>query len=46
LVNPTNLPAVQTIRSVEPLSSIGDDPTRRRNEPDSDHAAVVATFDL
>jgi hypothetical protein len=46
LVNPTNLPAVQTIRSVEPLPSIGDDPTRRRNEPGSDHAAVVATFDL
>jgi endonuclease/exonuclease/phosphatase family metal-dependent hydrolase len=46
LVNPTNLPTVQTIRSVESLPSIGDDPTSRRNQPGSDHAAVVATFNL
>lgn len=46
LVNPNNLPAVQTIRTVEPLPSIGDDPTRRRNEPGSDHAAVVGAFEL
>jgi hypothetical protein len=37
---------VQTILSAEALPSIGDDPTGRRNEPGSDHAAVVATFDL
>ena len=36
LVNPGNLPSVQTIRSVESLPSIGDDPTARRNEPGSD----------
>jgi endonuclease/exonuclease/phosphatase family metal-dependent hydrolase len=46
LVNPDNLPTVQTIRSVEQLPSIGDDPTARRNEPGSDHAAVVATFEV
>jgi endonuclease/exonuclease/phosphatase family metal-dependent hydrolase len=46
LVNPGNLPTVLTIRSVEPLPSIGDDPSGRRNEPGSDHAAVVATFGL
>jgi endonuclease/exonuclease/phosphatase family metal-dependent hydrolase len=40
LVNPNNLPEVQTIRSVEPLPSVGDDPTSRRNQPGSDHAAV------
>lgn len=46
LVNPANLPTVQTIRSVEPLPSMGDDPSSRRNQPGSDHAAVVATFNL
>jgi hypothetical protein len=46
LVNPANLPAVQTIRGVESLPSVGDDPTSRRNEPGSDHAAVVTTFNL
>jgi endonuclease/exonuclease/phosphatase family metal-dependent hydrolase len=46
LVNPGNLPVVRTIRSVEPLPSMGDDPNVRRNEPGSDHAAVVATFNL
>jgi hypothetical protein len=35
LVNPGNLPTVQTILSVDPLPSIGDDPTSRRNEPGS-----------
>jgi hypothetical protein len=25
---------------------MGDDPNSRRNEPGSDHAAVVATFNL
>jgi hypothetical protein len=37
---------VQTIRSVQPLPSVGDDPGSRRNEPGSDHAAVVATFNI
>jgi hypothetical protein len=46
LVNPANLPTVATIRSVEALPSIGDDPSGRRNQPGSDHAAVVATFNL
>jgi endonuclease/exonuclease/phosphatase family metal-dependent hydrolase len=46
LVNPGNLPAVQTMRAVEPLPSVGEDPTRRRNQPGSDHAAVVVTFEL
>ena len=30
---------------VDPLPSIGDDANARRNEPGSDHAAVVATFE-
>jgi endonuclease/exonuclease/phosphatase family metal-dependent hydrolase len=46
LVNPNNLPEVQTIGSVEQLPSVGDDPNSRRNELGSDHAAVVATFNL
>jgi endonuclease/exonuclease/phosphatase family metal-dependent hydrolase len=46
LVNPGNLPTVATIRSPAPLPSIGEDPTSRRNEPGSDHAAVVATFEV
>jgi endonuclease/exonuclease/phosphatase family metal-dependent hydrolase len=46
LVNPDRLPAVQTIRSQASLPSMGDDPNSRRNQPGSDHAAVVATFDL
>jgi endonuclease/exonuclease/phosphatase family metal-dependent hydrolase len=46
LVNPSNLPVVATIGNPAPLPSMGDDPNSRRNEPGSDHAAVVATFEL
>jgi len=46
LVNPGNLPAVATISSQAALPSMGDDPNSRRNDPGSDHAAVVATFEL
>jgi endonuclease/exonuclease/phosphatase family metal-dependent hydrolase len=38
--------AVSTVMAVGALPSIADDPTARRGEPGSDHAAVVATFDL
>jgi hypothetical protein len=46
LINPGNLPAVATISSQAVLPSMGDDPNSRRNQPGSDHAAVVATFEL
>jgi len=45
LVNPANLPAVETVRNPAPLPSMGDDPSSRRNLAGSDHAAVCATFD-
>jgi endonuclease/exonuclease/phosphatase family metal-dependent hydrolase len=38
--------AVTTVMAEGALPSIADDPTARRGEPGSDHAAVVATFDL
>jgi endonuclease/exonuclease/phosphatase family metal-dependent hydrolase len=46
LVNPGNVPAVSVLREPDPLPSMDDDPNTRRNEPGSDHAAVVATFEL
>jgi hypothetical protein len=46
LVKPASLPDVRTLMSPDPLPSISDDPNARRNEPGSDHAAVVATFVL
>jgi endonuclease/exonuclease/phosphatase family metal-dependent hydrolase len=38
--------AVTTVTAEGALPSVADDPTARRGEPGSDHAAVVATFDL
>jgi hypothetical protein len=46
LVNPGNVPVVQVLREPDPLPSMDDDPNTRRNAPGSDHAAVVATFNL
>lgn len=46
LVNPDNLPTVRTVMSGASLPNMEDDPNARRNEPGSDHAAVVATFDV
>ena len=46
LVNPNNMPTARTIMTPDPLPSIDDNPNIRRNDPGSDHAAVVATFDL
>jgi len=46
LVNPANLPAVETVRDPAPLPSMGDDPNSRRNLAGSDHAALCATFDV
>ncbi|MCB0107590.1 MAG: endonuclease/exonuclease/phosphatase family protein [Caldilineaceae bacterium] len=46
LVNPNNMPAAHTIMSPAPLPSMDDNPNARRNEPGSDHAAVVAQFEL
>lgn len=46
LVNPTNMPTARTIVPSESLPNIGDNPNARKNESGSDHAAVVATFNL
>ncbi|MEJ2040280.1 MAG: endonuclease/exonuclease/phosphatase family protein [Desulfosarcinaceae bacterium] len=46
LVNPDNEPFVRTLMDPEPLPSIEDDPNARKNEPGSDHAALVATFNI
>lgn len=46
LVNPNNKPIVRTVMAADELPSIGDNPNLRRNEPGSDHAAVVATFQV
>ena len=46
LVNPNNMPTARTIMTPDPLPSMGDNPNARRNEPGSDHAAVVARFNL
>lgn len=41
------LPDIATITPQgAPLPSTGDDPNAQRNEPGSDHAAVLATFTL
>jgi endonuclease/exonuclease/phosphatase family metal-dependent hydrolase len=44
LVNPGNVPAVEIVAAT-PLPSIDDDPSPRPPAP-TDHAAVVATFDI
>jgi endonuclease/exonuclease/phosphatase family metal-dependent hydrolase len=46
LVNPDNMPAAHTVMNPDPLPSMDDDPNARRNEPGSDHAAIVATFEV
>lgn len=46
LTDPDQLPAVDTAGHPHPLPSMGDDPTTRRNQPGSDHAAVIATLTL
>src|SRR5262245_53504151 len=46
MVNPDTMPTARTIMSPDPLPNMDDDPNARRNEPGSDHAAVVATFEV
>ena len=46
LVNPDNKPICTTVRSIDPLPSMDDQPNARRKEPGSDHAAIVATFEV
>jgi len=46
MVNPDNMPTARTIMSPDPLPNMDDNPNARRNEPGSDHAAVVATFQV
>jgi hypothetical protein len=45
LVNPDNLPSCRTIMAMGALPNMDDDPNARRNDPGSDHAAVVASFE-
>lgn len=45
LVNPNNEPFVRIFMAEETLPSMDDDANARRDDPGSDHAAVVATFD-
>jgi endonuclease/exonuclease/phosphatase family metal-dependent hydrolase len=46
LVNPANLPLARTVLATPELPSVGDSPSERSDDPASDHAAVVATFNL
>jgi endonuclease/exonuclease/phosphatase family metal-dependent hydrolase len=46
LVNPDNQPTLRTIITPEPLPNMDENPNSRRNLPGSDHAAVVAAFEL
>jgi hypothetical protein len=46
MVNPGNMPVARTIMAPDPLPSMADNPNARRNDPGSDHAAVVATFEI
>jgi endonuclease/exonuclease/phosphatase family metal-dependent hydrolase len=46
LVNPQRLPSVHTVQTAKPLPSVDETPTDRNDDPGSDHAAVVATFDV
>jgi endonuclease/exonuclease/phosphatase family metal-dependent hydrolase len=46
LVNPDNEPGAYTATHLDPLPSMDDDPNERRNEPGSDHAAIVAHFEV
>ena len=46
LINPDNMPQARTIMNPDPLPNMGDYPDQRQNEPGSDHAAVVATFEI
>jgi endonuclease/exonuclease/phosphatase family metal-dependent hydrolase len=46
LVNPGNMPVARTVMNPDPLPNMDDNPNARRNEPGSDHAAVVATFEV
>jgi endonuclease/exonuclease/phosphatase family metal-dependent hydrolase len=46
LINRRNKPICHTVRSPDPLPSMEDAPDARKNDTGSDHAAIVATFDL
>jgi endonuclease/exonuclease/phosphatase family metal-dependent hydrolase len=46
LVNPQRLPTPHTMQTAQPLPSVDETPTARRDDPGSDHAAVVAAFEV
>lgn len=46
LVNPQRLPTAHTVQTATPLPSVDETPTDRLDDPASDHAGVVATFQV
>ncbi len=46
LVNPGNIPVARTVLAGEHLPSISETPSDRAADPGSDHAAVVAEFEI
>lgn len=46
LVNPDNLPEARTVLATPQLPSVNEIPSQRRGDPASDHAAVLAMFQL
>jgi endonuclease/exonuclease/phosphatase family metal-dependent hydrolase len=46
LVNPNNMPTAWTVAATPALPSVSETPSERRDDPASDHAAVVASFRL
>jgi hypothetical protein len=46
LVSDNRTTAVTTASAAPTLPSVADDPTARQGKPGSDHAAVIATFNL
>jgi hypothetical protein len=45
-VNPGNIPVARTVLAGGPLPSITETPSDRGADPGSDHAALVATFEI
>jgi hypothetical protein len=46
LVNPGDMPVARTVMATPTLPSVTEEPGERGADPASDHAAVVATFNL
>jgi endonuclease/exonuclease/phosphatase family metal-dependent hydrolase len=46
LVNPGNMPVARTVMASDRLPSVTEAPSERTQDPGSDHAAVVAVFEV